>query len=173
MSARKRTRLRSEQPTLAPSIDHLVRRLERDQLETWSVPVRLSGGVIDRAGTDPCETCSPSSPAWSTHSNLLAVAAPPPQQSSSTSWLDSLVYGERLPTTATTSGTPSIHLTHFSGAEAATPRVRISLPVPVPSSSGPASAAPTGSSPRVTHLSFSPDSSHLVAVVNRPARAPI
>ena len=47
MSARKRTRLRSEQPTLAPSIDHLVRRLERDQLETWSVPVTLSLGSMD------------------------------------------------------------------------------------------------------------------------------
>lgn len=98
------------------------------------------------ADVDPLHA---SPPAWSTHSNLLAVAAPPTPPGS----------------------TASIHLTHFAGQGAASPRVALSLPVPVPVPvSGPRApdAVATTADARVSHLSFSPDSCHLVAVVSTP-----
>lgn len=106
-----------------------------------------------------------SPPAWSTHTGLLAVALP------SSTALPSLFadwFGSpEVPPQPTSTG-PAIHLTHFSGADAATPRVRITLPVPVPpvSNAGTPDPAPAR---RISHLSFSPDSSFLVAIVRDPS----
>ncbi|POY76741.1 hypothetical protein BMF94_0333 [Rhodotorula taiwanensis] len=104
-------------------------------------------------------------PAWSTHTGLLAVALP---SSTAPPSLFADWFGSPEASSQPTSTGPTIHLTHFSGADAATPRVRITLPVPVPpvSNAGTPDPAPTR---RITHLSFSPDSSFLVAIVRDPS----
>ncbi|GAA5992434.1 hypothetical protein JCM10908_000815 [Rhodotorula pacifica] len=160
---RKRPRTRSTAPPRpSASLDQLVRALEQGDASNSSPPL-----------------------AWSSHSNLLAIAAPPTSHAP-TPLVDLLYNDDLLKATTTTpmaanATTPTIQLTGFSGAEAACPRVRITLPVPVPVpaqiSVSPPSDTPASSSderqppppPRVTHLSFSPDSAYLLAVMHVPS----
>ncbi|BGP30375.1 hypothetical protein JCM10296v2_002129 [Rhodotorula toruloides] len=123
----------------------------------------LVRALAEHAGTGQCPS------AWSSTTNLLAIAVPasPAQNTALHPVFASSIFADALPPALVSLG---IRLSHLESRDASTPRTNIRLDIPLPPLP-PTSLPGTHAQPddrRISLLSWSPDSSQLLAVVSSP-----